>query len=768
LPPPASREVELDRGLRQEAAGHALAIWQALLDCGFCGYDPYDAVSGRHVRRLVGSSDVARRGLVQVARRVPLNLQAGLGVRPAVSAYTLGHAMVACARLSQRGVLPDAEEIAAGLVLSARQRRLRAWPGLSWGYHFDVHTRFFRYHPWTPNIVVTAYMAKGFAALTAAAVADCRKELRGITRFILEALPRRSDQRGQNFGYIPSSDTVIHNANMLGALALVRAGVLCDDPGLIDEAVLAARFTCAHQAPDGSWPYSEQANGRWVDGYHTGFVLEGLMAVVDASPEPDLEEGLRRGLKYYCSRLFGSRGEPYYYPDRPLPYDALSAAQGIETLARAERWCDEAPETLRRLLEWTDANLLEPRGSVAYQVHKHWKDRRQFPRWSMAPMAAALAAVEEVPDGEGTRIDDAGDPRGSMPSRRGDCVRASNSQPVWIDLGNSPQVIFFRPVIAELAVRGVPVTVSARDFAQTLGLCHLYEIPVEALGTHGGAGLCDKAITLAARGQELRAFARRARPRVAVSHNSYAQGVAARSLGLPVVTAMDYEFQPANHLAFRLADLVAVPAMFPDAVLRAQGAYEAKVWKYDGVKEEISLAGFAPDPSYLARHGIDVSRVVVAVRPPADMALYHRFNNELFGEVLALLKRRADELSVILLARTREQEEELTSAGYGSLIWSKEPLDGPNLVAGADLVISAGGSMNREAAVLGTPAFSVYAGRLGAVDEWLAASGKLTIVDDRDALELINFRKKMVVPPPVVGDSLVRQFVDRLLAIAHA
>lgn len=674
--------------------------------------------------------------------------------------------MVACARLSQKGVLPSAGVTAADLALASRQRGLRAWPGLSWGYHFDVHTRFFHYHPWMPNIVVSAYMAKGFAALTEAALADCRNELLGIARFILEALPRSSDQRGQNFGYIPSSGTVIHNANMLAALALVRAGVLCDDPDLVAEAVRAARFTCAHQAADGSWPYSEQPNGRWVDGYHTGFVLEGLMAVVDAAPEPGLEEALRRGVEFYCSRLFGSRGEPYYYADRPLPYDALSAAQGIETLALAGRWHDGAPETLRRVLEWTYSNLLEPGGSVTYQVHKHWKDNRRFPRWSMAPMVSALAAVAEA-QGEAAHIDCAVDaPRGGRGSRSGD-LRASNKQPVWIDLGNSPQVIFFRPVIAELALRGVPVTVTARDFAQTLGLCQLYGIPVEALGTHGGAGLREKATTLAARAQALRAFARRARPRAAVSHNSYSQIVAARSLGLPVVTAMDYEFQPANHLAFRLADLVAVPAAFPDAVLKSQGAYEAKVWKYGGVKEEISLCGFAPDPFYLAHQGVDVSRVVVAVRPPADMALYHRFENELFREVLELLRQRAGDLSVILVARTKEQEKELASAGYGSLIWRSEPLDGPNLIAGADLVISAGGSMNREAAVLGTPAFSVYAGRLGAVDEWLAASGKLTVVADRDALGRITFEKKTGAPPPIVGDSLVRQFVDRLLVVAH-
>jgi len=339
------------------------------------------------------------------------------------------------------------------------------------------------------------------------------------------------------------------------------------------------------------------------------------------------------------------------------------------------------------------------------------------------------------------------------------------SAPVWIDLGNSPHVLFFRPVIDELHRRGVPTVVSARDFAQTTQLCARFGIDAEVIGRHGGASLGGKALGLASRVRDLRAFAQRTGPRVAVSHNSYAQAVAGRSLRLPVMTAMDYEYQPANHLAFRCADLVAVPEVFPLDRLLAQGAKPGRTWRYPGLKEHIALAGFTPDPSYLAGAGIDTSRPVIVVRPPADMALYHRFGNPLFPLLLEYLAGAP--VTTVLLARTDVQAADLRATGFSALLWHGEALDGRQLVAGADAVVSAGGSMNREAAVLGTPAFSIYAGKLAAVDRALVAAGSLQLLHDEGDLARIPLRKKPAAMPPHIGDALLVQFVDRLLALAR-
>lgn len=344
------------------------------------------------------------------------------------------------------------------------------------------------------------------------------------------------------------------------------------------------------------------------------------------------------------------------------------------------------------------------------------------------------------------------------------------SRPVWIDLANSPHVLFFQPVIAELHRRGVETAVSARDFAQTVELSRLLRLQVEVVGGHGGAGLAGKAGNLAGRVRALRAFARAKAPSVAVSHNSYAQAVAGRTLRIPVVTAMDYEFQPANHLAFRCASLVVVPDVFPLDILRREGAVPGKTWRYPGLKEEIALAGFEPDPGYLASVGIDDRRPVVVVRPPADMALYHRFANPLFSELLERLEglRQNQHVSVVLLPRTAQQAASLTTEGCGELLWRAAPLDGRQLIAGADAVISAGGSMNREAAVLGTPAYSIYAGKLAAIDRALVAEGRLVLLRSSADLEALTLSKKTVAPPPRIRDGLLKQFVDKILEVARS
>jgi uncharacterized protein len=343
------------------------------------------------------------------------------------------------------------------------------------------------------------------------------------------------------------------------------------------------------------------------------------------------------------------------------------------------------------------------------------------------------------------------------------------SRPVWIDLANSPHVLFFQPVIAELHRRQVETVVSARDFAQTVELSHLLGLQVEVVGAHGGAGLLGKATNLAGRVQALRAFARRHSPSVAVSHNSYAQAVAGRTLRMPVVTAMDYEFQPANHLAFRCASLVVVPDVFPLDLLKREGAPPRKTWRYPGLKEEIALAGFEPDARYLAGVGVDDGRPVVVVRPPADMALYHRFENPLFHELLQHLRQllRDEQVSVVLLPRTAQQAASLATEGFDELLWKDKPLDGRQLISGADAVISAGGSMNREAAVLGTPAYSIYAGKLAAVDRALVTEGKLTLLRSPDDVRALSLGKKAAGPPPRLGDGLLRQFVDKVLEVAR-
>lgn len=315
---------------------------------------------------------------------------------------------------------------------------------------------------------------------------------------------------------------------------------------------------------------------------------------------------------------------------------------------------------------------------------------------------------------------------------------------IWIDLANSPHVPFFRALANEFVERGHDLEVTAREFAETVPLAEAAGFAPVVIGAHGGRELAGKAGNLFQRAWALRAWASRRSFDLAVSHNSYSQILAARGLGVRTVTLMDYEHQPANHLAFRLASRVIVPQAYPDEYLGRYGAGAAKVRRYNGIKEDVYLADFKADPCFAAKLsalGVSTDHVLVVVRPPARDALYHRFENELFA---GLLKRLRDhpQVKVVLLPRNDIQRAAYGGHANAKLIIPTQPLDGPNLIAASDLVVSAGGTMNREAAALGVPAATIYAGTWAAIDEELVREGRLRRIAAREDLESLHLEKK--------------------------
>jgi len=315
---------------------------------------------------------------------------------------------------------------------------------------------------------------------------------------------------------------------------------------------------------------------------------------------------------------------------------------------------------------------------------------------------------------------------------------------IWIDLANSPHVPFFRVLAKEFIRRDHEIVVTAREFAETVPLSEAAGFAPEIIGGHGGAKLTGKAGNLIQRGMSLARWARGRNLDLAVSHNSYSQILAARALSLRSVTLMDYEHQPANHLAFRLASRIVVPDSFPEASLIRFGASPEKVKRYHGIKEDVYLAGFAPDPKFeteLRALGINSTDILVVVRPPASEALYHRFENELFDHLLDRLASTA-EVRVVLLPRTDSQKELYGSRDKHKLIIPSGTMDGANLIAHCDLVISAGGTMNREAAALGTPAVSIYQGEWAAIDQKLLTEGRLQRISTLSDVQSLPLRKK--------------------------
>ena len=336
---------------------------------------------------------------------------------------------------------------------------------------------------------------------------------------------------------------------------------------------------------------------------------------------------------------------------------------------------------------------------------------------------------------------------------------------IWIDLSNSPHVLFFNPIINKLEEQGHNIIVSHRDFAQTSRLCKIYGISSTLIGIHGGQGVLRKIRNISGRAMQLRAFAKKhGKIDMAVSHNSYSHCIAAKSLGIPYITIMDYEYQPANHINFRLADKILVPFTFKIEEIRKYGAAEKRLEKYPGLKEDIYLWEFRHDSGFWQKEfpELDPGKVMCTVRPPATMAAYHNFENPIFYDLLKFLLLNND-VHVVLFPRTQAQRDQLKQK-FPNLFMPSKSVNGAQLISNSDLIISAGGTMNREAAVLGTPVYTIYAGKMGSVDKYLIKKGKIQLLHKKSEFKTIVLKKKQ--KKEVIVDRKVFDFVISILTSA--
>ena len=306
---------------------------------------------------------------------------------------------------------------------------------------------------------------------------------------------------------------------------------------------------------------------------------------------------------------------------------------------------------------------------------------------------------------------------------------------VWFDMTAPAHPVVFRPIIERLRADGHDVQVTARQYAQTVGLLERLGIEHVVIGRHGGASRVRKITALIGRTIRMRRYGRSGFD-LAVAHGSNDLALAAAALGIPAANTFDYEFAVQQHqIGCRLARLVMTPDAIPPARLARYGVGPAKLRQYPGLKEEYYLADFAPDERVLDELGVDRARVVVIVRPPPDVSLYHRKANRLFPAVLEAVGRH-DGVHAVVIPRTEAQRRTVRARGLPSVIVPDGAVDAQSLIALADLVVSAGGTMNREAAALGTPVYTTYGGRLGGVDEALIREGRLRPLTDPRALEL--------------------------------
>jgi predicted glycosyltransferase len=310
-------------------------------------------------------------------------------------------------------------------------------------------------------------------------------------------------------------------------------------------------------------------------------------------------------------------------------------------------------------------------------------------------------------------------------------------------------------IAPELERRGHEIVWTARDYAQTVELARGAGLRFETFGSHGGKNVLRKGLRFFERYVELWKWSAGREIDLVLSHNSQEPLAVARLRGIPSVNLMDYEHHPMNHMSFRFAKTVVVPDAFPDESLGRLGAL-GKTKKFKGIKEDVYLADFIPDPGFkeeLRDLGVLEGHILVVVRPHAPEALYHR---GIVNEVLdALLDKCAADpnVRVILLPRKDYQGEEIRARHpQGNIIIPDRVLNGPNLLAAADLVFSGGGTMNREAAALGIPTATIFAGKGAAVDDYLAEEGRLVKLQSVADLERVSLIKKEGLRPRTAAD----------------
>jgi predicted glycosyltransferase len=346
-------------------------------------------------------------------------------------------------------------------------------------------------------------------------------------------------------------------------------------------------------------------------------------------------------------------------------------------------------------------------------------------------------------------------------------ITPASQKKIWIDIDNSPHVPFFLPIIEELQKRGHKVLLTARNSYQVCELLKFHHLECRVVGGHCGKNRFLKALGTLGRAARLLPLAFKEKPDLAISLVSRGQLLACKALGIPVVVTFDYEF--VMKMQFLQPDWIIVPEVVPDCEV---GTAKRGVARYPGLKEDVYVPKFKPDGSLRKQLGIAESDLLVTVRPPATEAHYHNpESDKLTVAALNFLTRQHD-VRVVLLPRNERQAVTLRKEwgdiiAKGKIVIPGQVMDGLNLIWQSDFVISGGGTMNREAAALGVPVYSIFRGKIGAVDSYLAANGRLVLlesVEDIDSKIDLKRRERACFDFSTGGDAL-RSFSDTIISI---
>ena len=345
--------------------------------------------------------------------------------------------------------------------------------------------------------------------------------------------------------------------------------------------------------------------------------------------------------------------------------------------------------------------------------------------------------------------------------------KPSGRRKIWIDLDNSPHVPFFTPIIEELERRGYLVILTAREAYQVCELADFFHLTYKRVGHHYGKRKLLKIYGTFIRALQLLPVAVRGKPDLAIDHGSRSMGLACSVLGIPYIRICDYEF--ARFLPFVKPTWMMVPEVIPNSEVPAK---ESRILKYPGIKEDVYVPRFRPDYSIRCELGLHEDDVVVTIRPPASEAHYHNVeSDELFKAVIEFLAQ-SPRTKMILLPRSNKQAISVREFwrdlfSRGKIIIPENAVDGLNLIWFSDLVISGGGTMNREAAALDVAVYSIFRGHIGAIDRYLSNSGRLVLLESVEDIRTKVFVKRRTRPvaPPTGNSETLPRIVDHIVSI---
>lgn len=382
--------------LRSSLPEEALPSARLIADWGerreWQGSDPYEGLNARRLVGPVTRTALGRRVVIQAVKRSPVNLRPLLGIAPDRNAAALA-SVVSAYSIGGPALVPDWEPRLRRAIDTMMRLRSPDYTEPCWGYHFDVQTRVFFYPAHSPNAIATAFA--GLALLDAFERLGDEQLLATaleVGDFFLEHVPQTADAPGAFFGYLPGDRSPIHNASMLVCALLARLGRQVEGrerEALWCPARTGIEYTLARQRDDGSWPYGERANLDWVDNFHTGYILECLIACADAGVISDTG-AVTRGLDYAQRELFLADGTPKYFSQAVHPIDAQCVAQAIQTFAIAGRRWPEAKAQASRTWDFARANMRRPDGTFVFQRTRRWTNAIPHMRWAQAPMLLAL------------------------------------------------------------------------------------------------------------------------------------------------------------------------------------------------------------------------------------------------------------------------------------------------------------------------------------------------------------------------------------------